>query len=154
MHPGNGVSAASAAAFAQTISSSFQTTSPSGVVSVNIGKSLCLPSRQIDFKVDYTPTGSVPTAGTDTVTFFITADTSTCTDTSKDPPGTAKTLPQSQLGQSVINTTYLVSELIASLPSGCNDTTKNAAVPFTVYFCVRRKTSTLTGTSLLPPACR
>jgi uncharacterized protein (TIGR03382 family) len=138
-----------AAAFAQTISSSFQTTSASGVVSVNIGKSLCLPARQIDFKVDYTPTGSVPTAGTDTVTFFITADTSTCTDTSKDPPGTAKTVGSSQLGQFVINTTYLVSELIASLPNGCNDTTKNGAVPFTVYFCARRKTNALTGATLL-----
>src|SRR5437868_7243043 len=71
------------AAFAQTITSSFQPTSPSGVVSGNIGKSLCLPPRQSDFRVDYT--GSVPTAGTDTARFFITADACTCSDTSKDP---------------------------------------------------------------------
>jgi hypothetical protein len=133
-----------AAAFAQTISSSFQTTSPSGVVSVNIGKSLCLPSRQIDFRVDYTPTGSAP-SGTDTVAFYITADATTCSDASKDPPGAAKTVPSSQLGQFVINTSYLVSELIAGLPNGCGDATKSAASPYTVFFCVRRKTSSLIG---------
>jgi len=115
-----------AAAFAQTITSSFQTTSPSGVVSINIGKGLCQPNRAIDFKVDYTPTGSAPTAGTDTVSFFITADATTCSDTSKDPPGVGNTVPQSQLGQFVINTSFLVSDLIASLPNGCNDTTKTS----------------------------
>ena len=133
-----------AAAFAQTITSSFQATSPSGVISVNIGKSLCLPPRQVDFRVDYT-TGTVPTAGTDTVAFYITADASVCSDTSKDPPGTANNVPSSQLGQAVINTSYLVSELIAGLPNGCNDATKSAASPYTVFFCVRRKTSSLTG---------
>jgi len=138
-----------AAAFAQTITSSFQTTSPSGVVSINIGKGLCQPNRAIDFKVDYTPTGSAPTAGTDTVSFFITADATTCSDTSKDPPGVGNTVPQSQLGQFVINTSFLVSDLIASLPNGCNDTTKSAATPFSVFFCARRKTNSLTQVQTL-----
>src|SRR4051812_21451372 len=134
-----------AAAFAQTITSSFQATSASGVVSVNIGKTLCLPNRQIDFRVDYTPTGTPPASGTDTVAFFITADASTCSDSSKDPPGTAKNVGSAQLDQFVINTSYLVSELVAGLPNGCNDATKSAASPFTVFFCVRRKTNSLTG---------
>ncbi|TMA18633.1 MAG: hypothetical protein E6J85_14175 [Deltaproteobacteria bacterium] len=138
-----------AAAFAQTITSSFQTTSPSGVVSVNIGKALCQPNRAIDFRVDYTPTGSAPTAPQDTVSFFVTADASICSDTSKDPPGVGNTVPQSQLGQFVINTSFLVSDLIAGLPNGCNDATKSAASPFTVFFCARRKTNSLTGVQTL-----
>jgi MYXO-CTERM domain-containing protein len=135
-----------AAAFAQTITSSFQTTSPSGVVSVNIGKARCDPNQVIDFRVDYTPTGSAPTAGTDNVAFYITPDASTCTDSSKDPNAAAK---QPQLGQFVINTTYLVSELITGLPNGCNDATKSAATPFTVFFCARRKTSSITQSQTL-----
>ncbi|TMB25674.1 MAG: hypothetical protein E6J61_23560, partial [Deltaproteobacteria bacterium] len=139
-----------AAAFAQTITSSFQTTTPSGVVSVNIGRALCQPNRVIDFRVDYTPTGSPPTAGTDTVAFYITPDASTCSDTSKDPAGAANTVSQAQLGQFVINTSYLVSDLVAGLANGCNDTTKSAASPFTVFFCARRKTTSLTsGQTLL-----
>ena len=106
------------AAFAQTITSSFQTTTPSGVVSVNIGRALCQPNRVIDFRVDYTPTGSPPTAGTDTVAFYITPDASTCSDTSKDPAGAANTVSQAQLGQFVINTSYLVSDLVAGLYGG------------------------------------
>jgi MYXO-CTERM domain-containing protein len=138
-----------AAAFAQTITSSFQTTSPSGVVSVNIGKSLCQSTKQIDFVVDYTPTGSAPTAGTDTVAFFITADASTCSDTSKDPPGTPNNVNSSQLGVFTIRTSYTVGELIAGLANGCNDATKSAATPYTVFFCARRKTSSIIGSNTL-----
>jgi hypothetical protein len=138
-----------AAAFAQTITSSFQTTSPSGVVSINIGKQNCQGSRQIDFRVDYTPTGSAPTAGTDTVAFYITPDASSCSDTTKDPASAPNTVSQAQLGQFVINTSYFVSDLIATLPNGCNDITKSAASPFTVFFCARRKTNSITGTQTL-----
>jgi hypothetical protein len=138
-----------AAAFAQTITSSYQTTSPSGTISVNIGRTLCQGSRQIDFRVDYTSTGSVPTAGTDTVAFYITTDASICSDATKDPPGVANVVPTSQLGQFVINTSYTVAELVAGLPNGCNDLSKTAASPFTAFFCARRKTNALTGTTLL-----
>jgi len=138
-----------AAAFAQTITSSFQTTSPSGVVSINIGKAKCLPTQQIDFRVDYTPTGNAPTAGTDTVTFYITPDASTCSDTTKDPASAPNNVNQAQLGQFIINTTYLVSDLIAGLPNGCNDNSKSAASPYTVFFCVRRKTNSLGTQTLL-----
>src|SRR4051812_13929415 len=96
-----------AAAFAQTITSSFQTTSPSNVVTVNIGKSRCQSTQLIDFRVDYTATGSAPTSGTDTVAFYITPDASTCSDTTKDPASAPNTVPDAQLGQFILNTSYL-----------------------------------------------
>jgi hypothetical protein len=136
------------AALAQTVgpagqvTSSFQTVQPSGSLSVNIGKSDCQGNKPIDFAVDFTNAGSTPTAGTDTLTFFITKDVSTCTDQSADPPGNGVNGPTDQ---TTVRTSFLIQDLIATLPNGCNDTTTTAAAPFNVFFCSRRKTLSALG---------
>ncbi|MFL5395343.1 MAG: hypothetical protein ACJ79G_21140, partial [Myxococcales bacterium] len=134
------------AALAQTVgpagqvTSSFQTVQPSGSISVNIGKADCQGNKPIDFAVDFTNAGSTPTAGTDTLTFFITKDVSTCTNQDTDPPGNGVNGPTDQ---TTVRTSFLIQDLIAGLPNGCNDTTTTAAAPFNVFFCSRRKTATL-----------
>jgi uncharacterized protein (TIGR03382 family) len=136
------------AALAQTVgpagkvTSSFQTVQPSGSISVNIGKSDCQGNKPIDFAVDFTNAGSTPTAGTDTLTFFITKDVSTCTDQSTDPPGNGVNGPTDQ---TTVRTSFLIQDLIAGLPNGCNDTTTTGGAPFNVFFCSRRKSLSALG---------
>ncbi|HZX65315.1 MAG TPA: hypothetical protein VFE76_07975, partial [Myxococcales bacterium] len=136
------------AALAQTVgpagqvTSSFQTVQPSGSISVNIGKADCQGNKPIDFAVDFTNAGSTPTAGTDTLTFFITKDVSTCTNQDTDPPGNGVNGPTDQ---TTVRTSFLIQDLIAGLPNGCNDTTTTAAAPFNVFFCSRRKSLSALG---------
>ncbi|MFL5452782.1 MAG: MXAN_2562 family outer membrane beta-barrel protein, partial [Myxococcales bacterium] len=136
------------AALAQTVgpagqvTSSFQTVQPSGSISVNIGKAVCQGNKPIDFAVDFTNAGSTPTAGTDTLTFFITKDVSTCTNQDTDPPGNGV---NGQTDQTTVRTSFLIQDLIAGLPNGCNDTTTTAAAPFNVFFCSRRKSLSALG---------
>ena len=138
---------APAAALAQiTITSSY---SPSPQTVVYIGQPFCKPAQPIDFIYNL---GSVPQPGIDTVDLWITKDTGTCTGTTDPSSPSIHLAAPSQTAQSATVTVHPIpSELLPSetdLPGGCSNTTTSAKAPYTEYFCVRRKTAGLTGSTV------
>ncbi|HKC61936.1 MAG TPA: MXAN_2562 family outer membrane beta-barrel protein [Myxococcales bacterium] len=141
---------APASALAQqiTITSSFaKTFLNGGAPSVNIGKSLCIPSQAIDFTYDL---GVVPTPGVDTVEAWIIQGSGNCSTTPGSPPAPSQQLSvpnqSSQTGTLLLH--LRVGELLfpdSVFSGGCANTTSRASSPFNEFFCVRRVTTAVFG---------
>jgi hypothetical protein len=159
--------AASLAASAQTITSTFQTTTANGSRGpVTIGQARCTGNSSIVFTIDWTLTGPPASANGETVEYWVTKDSATCSTSTAPAAGTGTDLGPGRLDVNIDSATVSMSTLLQGLDSGCGNTTASAASPFTTYFCVRRTTpgtilnsnGGFTGTSLavqfalVPPA--
>jgi len=141
---------APAAASAQQIiiTSSFASTfNTGGTASVRIGKSLCVPDQVIDFRYDL---GVVP-GPSDTVQAWIVKDSSVCS-AADDPPSPSQPLSvpsqSSQTGLLLLHPR--AGELLLPADTfalGCANNTSRASSPFNEFFCMRRKTPALLGSS-------
>jgi uncharacterized protein (TIGR03382 family) len=130
-----------AASLAQNIQ---VTTGATGSQPVNIGLAACNENRLFVFQWTL---NSTPLA-TDTVNIFITKDTASCT--ADADPTTAPTPPLIQPTRVLASdqASATAKQLLLDLPNGCANTDHKANSPFTVFFCVRRRSNTGFSTAL------
>jgi hypothetical protein len=130
------------AALAQTIPI---TTDAFGSLPVQIGLTDCNNNRSYLFSWTL---NSTPISG-DTVRIFVTKDTASCSASSE--PTTAPTPPlvQPTSVKQSDQTTVTAKQLILDLPNGCANTDHRASSPYSVFFCVRRTTSSGLSTSVV-----